>query len=176
MADMTVLPTWAVWVVSLGSPLGAVAGVVVSNWVARRIAGETETRSKREETMRTLRWAAELATSDDEAKAALGVAQLQALAGSAMNDEQQQAFVDAALAQLVSEPQAAIEQAEAAGEETEVLLGGAHLSGRVSVTASGVVGPGEAVQSSTDEPTEARRGEEDGDSDQRPTGGGKGVG
>lgn len=176
MDAMTVLPTWAVWVVSLGGPVGAALGVVVTTWAARRNAGETETRSRREETMRTLRWAAELAISADEDEAALGVAELRALSASTMNDDQQQAFVDAALAQALAEPRSAIEEAEAQGVEAEVVLEPtAEADDAVGAVAPG---PGKSPSSGVawvaDEQKEAPGGEEDRGGDPGPTSGGQG--
>ena len=68
--------------------------------------------------MRNLRWAAELAVDRDEAKSALGVAQLIALGDSDLLDEDQQLFVDAALAAVVDD---AAKEVEAAGPEVEVV-------------------------------------------------------
>lgn len=61
---MTSLPTWAVWVLSFGSPALAFAGVMIGQAIARRGATELEFQSKREEVMRILRWATKLAVSD----------------------------------------------------------------------------------------------------------------
>lgn len=168
MDQMTVLPTWAVWVVSLGAPVGAVLGVVVSNWVTRRTAGETEQRSRREETMRTLRWAAELAISPDDGRAALGVAELRALSQSEMNDDEQQAFVDAALTQALEGPRSAIEAAELAGQEAEVLVEPPPV---VTITTGD---PASGVEWGTDG-KEAPGGQEDRGRDDGPAGSGEGA-
>lgn len=56
--------------------------------------------------------------SDDPARSALGVAQLIALGDSSLLDEDQQLFVDAALAAVVED---AAEEVEAAGSEVEVV-------------------------------------------------------
>lgn len=55
------LPRWAVYVGSIGSPVAAFLAVLFGNWITRRGQKETEGRSKREEVMRNLRWAADLA-------------------------------------------------------------------------------------------------------------------
>lgn len=116
---MVSLPLWAVFVVSFGSPALAFLGVLVAQWMGRKGASELETRSKREETMRTLRWAAELAvTPDDDAKAALGVAQLTALGESDLLDDAQKLFVGAALDAVLED---AVEEVEEAGEDAEVV-------------------------------------------------------
>jgi uncharacterized protein (DUF4213/DUF364 family) len=86
--------------------------------ISRRSAKELETRSKREETMRNLRWAADLAVSKDVAQAKLGLAQLNALGNSDMLDADQQRFIDAALAAVVKEPVAEI---EAVGPEEAIV-------------------------------------------------------
>lgn len=112
------MPLWAVFAVSFGTPMLAFLGVLVAQLVGRKGAKEMETRSKREETMRNLRWAAELAVSDDAAKSALGVAQLIALGDSELLDEGQQLFIDAALEAVVGD---AAEEVEAAGPDAEVV-------------------------------------------------------
>lgn len=114
---MTTVPTWAAIAVSIGTPVLTFCGVLVAQLILRRGATELETRSKREETMRNLRWAAELAVSDDDAKAKLGVSQLNALAMSEMLDDAQLTFVDAALAAVVEEP---VEEIEADPEAAVV--------------------------------------------------------
>ncbi|WP_297622874.1 hypothetical protein [Nocardioides sp.] len=115
---MVTMPLWAVFAVSFGAPVLAFLGVLFAQLVGRKGAKELETRSKREETMRNLRWAAELAVTDDEAKSALGVAQLVALGDSDLLDVDQQLFVDAALAAVVND---AVQEVEAAGPEVEVV-------------------------------------------------------
>lgn len=113
------LPLWAVFVVSFGSPALAFFGVLLAQWLGRKSAGELETRSKREETMRTLRWAAELAVDQDDAgKAALGVSQLTALGESDLLDDAQRLFVDAAMEAVLED---AVEELEEAGEDAEVI-------------------------------------------------------
>ena len=61
MPEAAVVPTWLVIVVAVATPLLAFAGVLVANVVTRIGDTELEARSRREETMRTLKWAAELA-------------------------------------------------------------------------------------------------------------------
>jgi hypothetical protein len=114
----TQLPTWAVYAVALGTPISAFVGVVVSNVLTRRGANELERRSKREEVLRNLRWAAELAVSEDEGKALLGLAELQALADSELLETDQKSFIDAALEAVVREPE---EELEEAGEDAQAV-------------------------------------------------------
>ncbi len=118
---MTELPRWAVYVVAFGTPLSALLGVLISQWLTRRTARETDTRSKREELMRNLRWAAELAASEEERKSELGVAQLTAHGESDLLEAGNQVFVDAALGSVIREPAEEIDEIEAAGEAAEVV-------------------------------------------------------
>lgn len=106
------------YAVGLGTPTSAFVGVLVSNVLTRRGAKELELRSKREEVLRNLRWAAELAVSDDEGKALLGLAELQALADSDLLEPGQQLFIDAALEAVVKEPE---EELEEAGEDAQAI-------------------------------------------------------
>ena len=115
---MTSLPTWAVWTLAFGAPLLAFVGVVVGEVITRRGATELEIRSKREEVMRILRWAAELAVSEDEAHARLGVAQLGTLLSSELLDEEEKDFVQAALEAVVRVP---VQQIEQLGEDVQVV-------------------------------------------------------
>jgi hypothetical protein len=115
---VTALPTWAVWTLAFGTPLLAFVGVVIGQVITRRGDTELEIRSKREEVMRILRWAAELAVSDDEAHARLGVAQLGALLSSELLDEEEKDFVQAALEAVVRVP---VQQIEQLGQDVEVV-------------------------------------------------------
>jgi hypothetical protein len=108
-----------VYLLSFGSPLLSFAGVLITVRIVRRGARELEIRSKREEVMRDLRWAAELAVADDEDHARLGVAELRALADSEMLDESQQLFIDAALQAVVKVPAEEIEQL--GGDDVQVI-------------------------------------------------------
>ena len=115
---MTSLPTWAVWTLAFGSPVLAFVGVLIGQVITRRGATELEIRLKREEVMRILRWAAELAVSDDQAHARLGVAQLGALLESELLDEEEKDFVQAALTAVVRVP---VERIEQLGGDVEVV-------------------------------------------------------
>ena len=89
---MTSLPTWALYLVGIGSPVLAFAGGLIGQFITRRGAVELERRSKREEVMRILRWAAELGVSPEEAKARLGRAQLETLLDTDILDEEERDF------------------------------------------------------------------------------------
>jgi hypothetical protein len=73
-----------VYAIGFATPVLAFAGVLFGQLITRKGADELEVRSKREELLRMLRWASELAISDDESKARLGVAQLRALLHSSL--------------------------------------------------------------------------------------------
>jgi hypothetical protein len=135
-----------VWVLSFGSPLLAFVGVVIGQMITRRGARELEFRSKREEVMRILRWAAELSVSDEQAHARLGVAELGALLQSELLDEEEKDFVQAALTAVVRIP---VEQIELLGDEGE----------DVQV----VAGPGLSADAVGDVPSRRRAEDERGD-------------
>lgn len=118
---MVTLPIWAVYVVSIGSPVLAFLGVLLAQWIMRRGHVELEARSKREEVMRTIRWAAELAVSDDEGRSTLGVAELNALNDSDLLDDSQRLFIDAALENVIHEVAEALTEIESMGRDTEVV-------------------------------------------------------
>jgi hypothetical protein len=115
---VTSLPTWAVWLVALGSPVATAVIAIVAQYLNRRAARELETRSRREEVMRNLRWAAELAVSEDVRTARLGIEQLQALRDSQILSPAEEGFIDAALRAAIAAPRQAIEQARS---EVEVI-------------------------------------------------------
>ncbi len=103
MSATTELPTWAVYALGFGTPGTALAGVLIGQLLTRRDAKELERRSRREQVMRTLEWAAELSISEDEATSRLGLGQLRALAASNLNDKDVRAFVGAALDAVVGD-------------------------------------------------------------------------
>lgn len=107
---MTTLPTWGVYAISVGTPVLTFIGVLLAQLITRRGDVELETRSKREETMRTMRWAAELSASDDDRTASLGVAELTALLESDLLDESDKVFVEAALDAVYEPVETEIEQ------------------------------------------------------------------
>lgn len=124
MPDTTVLPTWLAIVLAVGTPVLTFGGVLLANRVSRKGDEETETRSLREETMRTLRWAAELALDDDPKRALLGVKELEALEVADMLDEEQQVFVTAAHQAVVAEPESTIDELAEEGQEVIVEVSG----------------------------------------------------
>jgi len=96
----------------------AFVGVLVAQFITRQGATELETRSKREETMRNLRWAAALSVSTDNRLADLGVAQLVVLLNSNLLDDSEKVFVEAALDAVYENAETAIDQV---GEDAEVI-------------------------------------------------------
>lgn len=115
---MTSLPTWAIWTLGFGSPALTAIITLVSQYLSRRGQAELETRSRREEILRNLRWAAELAVSDDIGKARLGMQELQALRESELLSSTEEGFIDAALRAAIEGPREAILQA---GDGAEVV-------------------------------------------------------
>ncbi len=115
---MVSLPLWALFTVAFGSPILAFLGVLLAQVLTRKSATELEARSKREETMRILRWAAELAVSPDDRMADLGVAQLGALLRSDLLDDSEKVFVEVALDAVYEDPEAELTQL---GEDAEVI-------------------------------------------------------
>jgi hypothetical protein len=107
---MTTLPTWAVYAVSLGTPVFTFLAVLLAQLIVRKGARELESRSRREETMRNLRWAAELAVHEDDRMADLGVAQLVALLDSELLEEPEKVFVEAALDAVYQDPEAELDE------------------------------------------------------------------
>lgn len=118
---VTELPLWALYVVTFGTPLSALAGVLVAQWLTRRTAREADVRSRREELMRNLRWAAELAVEQDTWRSRIGVGQLVALSESDLLDPGGQTFVDAALMTVVTRAEDKIDASDASGATTQVI-------------------------------------------------------
>lgn len=140
MADATVIPTWLAIVLAVGTPALTFAGVWLANRVSRKGDEETERRSLREETMRNLRWAAELALDDDPKRALLGLKELEALETADMLDDEQKVFVTAALDAVVAGPESALDELAREGQEVIVEVSGT-ASGRTNRvgTAQGVM-------------------------------------
>jgi hypothetical protein len=99
-------------VLSFGSPILTAGVALVGQRISRRGTQELESRSKREEVMRSLRWAAELAVSDDVRQARLGNRELRALQNSRLLSPAEEDFIYAALDAALDVPVHAIEQAE----------------------------------------------------------------
>lgn len=59
------VPLWVAIVIAVGTPLLAFAGALIGQLLSRKGAKEQDVQWHREETMRILRWAAELAADSD---------------------------------------------------------------------------------------------------------------
>ncbi len=99
MADQ--LPLWLGAAAALGIPLLAFAGSVAGQVLSRRDARDLDVRWQREETMRLLRWAAELA-SEQGARGVVGIATLEALTDSALVQRADEPIVAAIFASVIS--------------------------------------------------------------------------
>lgn len=117
---MTTLSTWAVYLVTSGTPTAAFLGVVFGHILLRKGANELDVWRRREETLRMLRWASEQAASGDAAKARMGVAALEALSTSELLQEPDQDLVDAVIDSLIEEPVEEIEEVHGDVEVIEV--------------------------------------------------------
>jgi hypothetical protein len=112
------LPLWAVVVIAVGSPVLTAVLTVRGQTLSRRSSREQENESRRGEVMTMLRWAAELAASDDVRKARLGIQELKTLRDSSLLGPAEVEFIIAALDAALEVPVLAIEQA---GEDVEVV-------------------------------------------------------
>ncbi len=108
-----------VWLLTLSIPVGALIGVVITVLVTRQNARETNQVATHEELMRTLRWAAELAVSADDAEARLGVLQLERLGADPSLQPGEQELIDAALQAAQYADRLAV---QSAGPDAEVVV------------------------------------------------------
>lgn len=91
------LPLWVGVAAALGIPLLAFAGSVAGQFLARQDARDLDVRWRREETMRVLRWAAELAAEPELRRSHVGLAALEALRDSELLQRPDQELVRAVL-------------------------------------------------------------------------------
>lgn len=112
------MPTWALYLVSFGTPVAAFVGVVVGHLLLRKGAHELDVWRRREETMRMLRWASQQAASEDTTKSRMGVAALDALTTSELLQDPDENLVDAVIDSLIEEP---VDEIEDAGGEVDVI-------------------------------------------------------
>jgi hypothetical protein len=131
LAVVTSLPTWAALTLAFGLPVLTAATAFLGQYFGRRATGELEARSRREEVMRNLRWAAELAVSNETAKSRLGLQELEALWTSELLTDVEQGFIDAALKATIEIPRQAI--AQSAGEVKVILEADANAAGETPV-------------------------------------------
>ena len=97
MTQAAVLPGWAIACVAFGTPLLAFIGVFVCHMLTRRGSDEQDLRWRREQTMRMLRWAAELAVDKEDGRNNVGVAALSALQDSELLQRDDQDLISAVL-------------------------------------------------------------------------------
>ncbi|MGQ0846293.1 MAG: hypothetical protein ACT4QF_19390 [Sporichthyaceae bacterium] len=95
------LPLWIGVAAALGIPLLAFAGSVAGQLLSRRDARDLDVRWQREETMRLLRWAAELAVDPAQDRKVVGLAALTSLGGSQLLQPVDQALVRGVLDSVV---------------------------------------------------------------------------
>lgn len=103
-------PVGTPWWLSVVLTVITLMGVIVSAGLLRRTGKEARTsaeeldrRGKREETMRTLRWAAEKAVSTVQSESMLGTSVLGALGDDPWLEEQDQRVIDAAIGAVTRE-------------------------------------------------------------------------
>jgi len=70
--------------VAVATPVLSFAGSWLGGWLNRRSARELDRWRRREETMRLLRWASEMAVDSDERRALVGMSAMAALTTSEM--------------------------------------------------------------------------------------------
>ncbi|HTZ45448.1 MAG TPA: hypothetical protein VMB79_16430 [Jatrophihabitans sp.] len=99
---MTVVPVWAALLVSVGTPLLTFVSAVAAHRANRTDATDVERRSRREQVLHTLQWAAELALDPHPGRSTMGLAQLLVLADSDLSGDDVKDFVTAAPAALES--------------------------------------------------------------------------
>jgi hypothetical protein len=103
------LPLWALFAIGFGTPIIGLSGVLVGQLLTHTDAREEDRTLRREELMRTIRWAAEKAVDGDPRNAELGLAALGALGTSPLLQPEDQAFIDAVTQAVVAPAIKAIE-------------------------------------------------------------------
>lgn len=95
------VPLWVAIVLAVGAPALAFGGALTGQIFSRRAANEQDVRWHREESMRILRWAAELAAEPQGSRSAVGVASLEALERSELLQAADQVLISAVLIAVV---------------------------------------------------------------------------
>ncbi len=85
------------WLLALAVPIGALIGVGITVAVMRKNANDALRTAEHEERMRSLRWAAELAVSEVDAQARLGIMELEKLGTDPAIGPREQELIDGAL-------------------------------------------------------------------------------
>lgn len=110
------VPLWAALAVAVGAPLLAFLGALVGQLAARLRAKEVEVRWRREEAMRLLRWASDLAVAPEPSRADVGVAALEALDGSELLHNDDRAIVSAVFHVVLESANGAYDEGDAVEE------------------------------------------------------------
>lgn len=95
------VPLWVAVVIAVAAPVFSFLGVLLAQSFTRNSSERAERRLRREETMRMLRWAADLAASDVRPRAAVGIAALDALNESEVLDAEDQLLISGVLDAVV---------------------------------------------------------------------------
>jgi hypothetical protein len=106
--------------VAAAAPVMAFAGSWLGVRGSRRASAELDRWRRREETMRLMRWAAELAVDGDDRRASVGIAALDALQGSELLQDEDLDLVEAVAQSLLEETVAEYDQDAETGEDDEV--------------------------------------------------------
>lgn len=96
------IPIWVALVIAVGSPLLAFLGVVLAQWLTRKTAHESDIRWQREETMRMLRWATDVASEEAPHRSSVGIAALDALDDSPLLQQEDQLLISAVLEAIIA--------------------------------------------------------------------------
>jgi hypothetical protein len=106
------VPAWFALTVALGGPALTVLGALFGHWLGRRATKEADDRAKREELMRTVRWAAEQVAGGNDVARSIAIKTVGAVEASGLLQDGDQAFIDAILQATVAEPVAAYDRAQ----------------------------------------------------------------
>lgn len=99
------VPTWFTLTVAIVGPLLLLLGVLIGHRVTRVGTKELDDRARREELLRSVRWAAEQAVAENARAGVLGIATLRAMSYlPLLQTPSDQAFIDAVLTAVVAEP------------------------------------------------------------------------
>ena len=101
------IPLWVAVVIAVGSPLLASAGVLAAQGLTPKFRPGVEGAVAPEETMRMIRWAADLAASCLVPRSKVGLAALDALDESEMLQADDQGLISAVLTVLLASEVAA---------------------------------------------------------------------
>jgi hypothetical protein len=99
------VPTWFTLTVAIVGPLLLLLGVLIGHRVTRVGTKELDDRARREELLRSVRWAAEQAVAENARAGVLGIATLRAMSHlPLLQTPSDQAFIDAVADAVVAEP------------------------------------------------------------------------